>query len=75
MQLCEIKQGMEMKIERIDGCKLKDRMRQFGLVDGMSVTCRLEKKNIVALQWSGTVVAVRRKDLYGIDGRVIIWIH
>ena len=75
MQLSEIRQGMEVRLTDIAACKLKDRMLQFGLVDGMSVVCRMERKNIVALQWPGTMVAVRRKDLTGMNGQVVVWIH
>lgn len=75
MQLTQIKQGMEMLLTDIPDSRLKARMRQFGLVEGMTVKCRMARKNIVALQWSGTMVAVRRKDLNGMDGQVVVWIH
>ena len=75
MQLNEIEQGMEVLLTNIPQCNLKDRMRQFGLLEGMTVVCRMARHNIVALQWPGTMVAVRRKDLAGIDGQVILWIH
>ena len=71
MKLSQIKQGMKIQLSDIGACKLKDRMHQFGLVEGMTVSCRMARKNIVALQWSGTVVAVRRKDLSGMNGRVV----
>ena len=49
MKLSQIKQGMKIQLSDIGACTLKDRMRQFGLVEGMTVFCRMARKNIVGL--------------------------
>ena len=71
MDLCRIQTGMTVKIITIPQGTLKNRLRQFGFVEGTSVTCRYARKRILALEWMGTVVAVRRKDLMGFAARVI----
>ena len=63
MRLSQIRQGMACRVERIPEGLLKQRLAQFGLTEQMTVKCRLARRRIVALQWPGTVVAVRRKNI------------
>ena len=63
MTLSAIATGMSAAVVMIPEGRLKNRLRQFGLTEGMEIYCRMAKKKIVALQWAGTVVALRRADL------------
>ena len=65
-----IRPGMTVQVIKIPQCPLADRLRQFGFVDGVVVRCRYARKNLVALEWAGTAVAVRRKDMNGFVARV-----
>ena len=49
---------------------LKKRFRDYGLVPGTIVRCRYRSPDgsVVALEFRGSVVAVRRKDLQWIKG-------
>lgn len=71
MKLSDIRSGMQVHIETIPPSPLKERLRQFGLMEGMEVGCRYARGNLVALEWIGTVVAVRRKDIGDIMVRVV----
>lgn len=66
MPLSEIRTGMSATVGKIPEGSLKNRLRQFGLTEGMAFTCRMAKKKIVALEWKGTVVALRRADLHDV---------
>ncbi len=71
MRLSSIRGGMQVQIEEIPPSPLKDRLRQFGFVEGIQVGCRYARRNLVALEWLGTAVAVRRKDVKDFIVRVI----
>ena len=71
MCLDQIRQGMIFEVERIPDGMLKMRLRQFGLTEGMTVKCRMARNNILALQWPGTVVAIRRNDVKNVVCRGI----
>ena len=71
MELCQMRCGQCFWVESIPEGALKKRLYQFGFVEGTVVHCRLSKRSIVALEWPGTVIALRRKDIKGLSGRVI----
>jgi len=71
MELASIRPGMAAKVIHIPQCPLKDRLRQFGLVEHSTVRCRYARRNLLALEWAGTAVAVRRKDIKGFVAQVI----
>ena len=73
MELCCIRPGMWVQIIHIPQCRLKDRLEQFGMVEGTIVRCRYARRRLIALEWIGTAVAVRRKDLKGFEARVVPW--
>ncbi len=71
MELGCIRPGMMAEVIHIPPSMLKERLRQFGLVEGTVVRCRYARRRLLALEWMGTAVAVRRKDLSGFEARVI----
>ena len=71
MDLSQICLGMRARVEQMSPSPITDRLRQFGLVEGTAVFCRLARRRIVALEWGGTVVALRRKDIVGLRVRVM----
>lgn len=52
-------------------CRLADRLRQFGLVPGTEVSCRCKSPHgdVSAIEFRGSVVAMRDRDLRGIRVR------
>ena len=54
-------------------CKpeLRERLRDFGLVPGTEVTARYRSpdKGVTALEFRGTVIALRTRDLKGVKVR------
>lgn len=73
MELYQIRPQMRVEVMRMPDCAIKKRLRQFGFLEGTVVQCRYARRNLVALEWMGTAIAVRRKDLVGIQARVIAW--
>ena len=73
MELGCIRPGIKAEVIHIPQSTLKDRLHQFGLVEGTVVRCRYARRHLVALEWMGTAVAVRRKDLKGFEARVMPW--
>lgn len=71
MKLSEIRSGMRVYVESIPPSLLKDRLRQFGFVEGIEIGCRYSRRNLVALEWLGTAVALRRKDIADMIVRVV----
>ena len=73
MELGSIRPGVRFQIVHIPDGQFKERLCQFGMVEGTVVGCRYARRTIVALEWKGTAVAIRRKDLRGIESRVVPW--
>ena len=73
MELGCIRAGVEMTVTKIPAGTMGERLRQFGLVEGLAVRCRYARRNLIALEWPGTAVAVRRGDLKGFEARVVSW--
>ena len=73
MELGSIRAGVEMTVTKIPTGSMGERLRQFGLVEGTQVRCRFARRKLIALEWPGTVVAVRRGDLMGFEARVVSW--
>ena len=71
MELGCIRPGMRAEVIHIPPCALKERLQQFGFVEGTVIRCRYARRNLLALEWMGTAVAVRRKDLGGFEARVM----
>ena len=71
MELSKIQRGQRLLVQTIPDGPLKSRLRQFGFVEGVVAVCRLSKSSIVALEWMGTVVALRRRDIKEFYGQVI----
>lgn len=71
MELGSVRTGMCVEVIHIPEGSLKERINQFGLVEGTNVKCRYARQRLIALEWMGTAVAVRRKDLRGFEARVI----
>ncbi len=71
MELKDIRPAMAAQITQIrEENPIRQRLRQFGLVPGTVVRC-LCGEAVVALEVLGTEIAVRRRDLAGIFGRVL----
>lgn len=69
IMLCDIWPGARVVVTEIsDTNALKDRLREFGLVQGTKIWCRFLSPagDLAALELRGTVIAVRLKDLSGI---------
>ena len=69
MKLGDIYLGEQVRLVDIpQNCPVRLRLAQFGLGPGSQVRCRCFSPghHLVALEWEGTVLAVRRKDLMGI---------
>lgn len=68
--LAQLPQGVPAKILDLN-CKQEyvDRLRDFGLVPGTQVTVRYRSpdRGVVALEFRGTVVAMRTRDLKGVQ--------
>lgn len=61
-----VRPGVEAVVVRIDaGYFLKRRLKDFGLVPGTAVRCRYRSpgRDVTALEFRGTVVALRTRDL------------
>lgn len=71
MELSSIRPGMKLKIIHIPAGPFRARLAQLGMVEGTVVGCRYGRRNILALEWMGTAVAIRRKDLKGFEARVV----
>lgn len=72
IMLCDIRPGDRVIVTGIsDKCRLKGRLREFGMVEETDVCCRYLSPggSLAALELRGTVIAVRRKDLKGIRAR------
>lgn len=64
--LNQILPGQQAQITAVDtDAHLKARLQAFGLVPGTNVTCRYRSpgKFVTALEFRGTVVALRTRDL------------
>lgn len=70
--LDRLPQGIPAVVLQI-GCKheLRDRLRDFGLVPGTEVIARYRSpgKGVTALEFRGTVIALRTRDLKGVRVR------
>ena len=68
--LAQLPQGVPAKVLRLN-CKKEyiDRLRDFGLVPGTQLTVRYRSpdRGVVALEFRGTVVAMRSRDLKGVQ--------
>lgn len=64
-----LKQGESCIVERIELSQpLEERLRDFGLVSGTKAACRYKSPDscVTALEFRGTVLALRTRDLRGI---------
>lgn len=68
--LTQLPQGIPARVIELR-CKKEyiDRLRDFGLVPGTQVTVRYRSpdRGVVALEFRGTVVAMRARDLKGVQ--------
>ena len=71
MELGCIRSGMVMTVTKIPAGSMGDRLRQFGFAEGTMVRCRYARRKLIALEWPGTAVAVRRGDLKGFEAWVV----
>lgn len=72
MKLGDIHLGEQVRLVDIpQNCPVRPRLSQFGIETGALVRCRCFSPghHLVALEWEGTVLAVRREDLMGITAR------
>lgn len=72
IKLSEIRPGQRVMIEDIsDGCPVKRRLKEFGLVPGTPVSCRFLSpgRDLAALEIRGAVIAARTRDLRTIAAR------
>ena len=73
IKLSDIHSGQQACLMDIpQGCPVKARLAQFGIGPGSQVRCRFFSPghHLVALEWGGTVLAMRLKDLTGITARL-----
>ena len=68
--LAQLPQGIPAKVLELK-CKKEyiDRLKDFGLVPGTQVTIRYRSpdRGVVALEFRGTVVAMRTRDVKGVQ--------
>lgn len=67
-QLCVDKMAVVTHVDTEE--KLKQRLRDYGLIPGTIVRCRYRSPDgsVLALEFRGSVVAVRSKDLEAVRG-------
>ena len=73
ISLNRLPQGIPATVIKVDcSCELTSRLKDFGLVPGTQVlTCyRSPDRGVTALEFCGTVVALRTRDLKGVR---VIW--
>lgn len=73
IKLSDLRTGQQACLLDIpQDCPVKARLAQFGIGAGALVRCRFFSpgRHLLALEWDGTLLAVRRKDLTGITARL-----
>lgn len=73
LEFSRIVPGMRGTVTLVpDACRLKWRLREFGFVPGTSFSClyRSAGGNLAAVEFRGTVVAMRLRDFSGVMAHV-----